>query len=374
MKRNLFFIVLCILIVVVLGGIKYKQILDGQAQMAAMQMPPTFITSYVVKKEVWTNSIKAVGSLASTEGAMLSAEADARVTEIHFESGKVVNKGDLLVELDASAEKAQLAGARARLELARINLERQKALREKNANSKMDLDNAVSEHDNAVAEVEHLEAVIEKRKVVAPFDGTVGIRLINVGQMVRTGDNIVAIHALDPLYVNFYLPEKDLAKIKIGNDITVKVDPFPNKTFKAKLTAIDSYVDEKTRNVRVQGTLNNQRRLLRSGIFARVEVNLGNERSVYAIPSTAINYNPYGNSVFIIGKDVDETNKTRGINQKFVRVGEKKGDVVEILNNGLKEGDEIASSGIFMLNNSSRVIVNNKIKPSEDLSPNPSNS
>lgn len=363
----------CVLLGGLLFGVKYKQIRDYTIKMQSQVQPPVKVTSYTVKKSTWKNTIKAVGGLEATQGAMLSAEADGRVVQIAFDSGKFVKKDDLLVKLDTSVEEAELVGAKARLELSRLNLERQKALREKNANSKMDLDNAESEFENSKAAVEQLEAIIKKKNITAPFDGIVGIRLVNVGQMITTGTNIVAVHTLDPLYVNFNLPEQDLAKIKIGNKINVNVDAFPDKTFEATLTAIDSYVDPKTRNILVQGTLSNPQNILRSGIYARVQVDLGNDREVKAIPISSINYSPYGNSVYVISKAKDSKDPQRTAVSKFIRLGEKLGDMTEVLE-GLEDGDEIISSATFKIMNNGSVIVDNTIQPSDEINPNPENS
>lgn len=363
----------CVLLGGLLFGVKYKQIRDYTIKMQSQVQPPVKVTSYTVKKSTWKNTIKAVGGLEATQGAMLSAEADGRVVQIAFDSGKIVKKDDLLVKLDTSVEEAELVGAKARLELSRLNLERQKALREKNANSKMDLDNAESEFENSKAAVEQLEAIIKKKNITAPFDGIVGIRLVNVGQMITTGTNIVAVHTLDPLYVNFNLPEQDLAKIKIGNKINVNVDAFPDKTFEATLTAIDSYVDPKTRNILVQGTLSNPQNILRSGIYARVQVDLGNDREVKAIPISSINYSPYGNSVYVISKAKDSNDPQRTAVSKFIRLGEKLGDMTEVLE-GLEDGDEIISSATFKIMNNGSVIVDNTIQPSDEINPNPENS
>ena len=363
----------CVLLGGLLFGVKYKQIRDYTIKMQSQVQPPVKVTSYTVKKSTWKNTIKAVGGLEATQGAMLSAEADGRVVQIAFDSGKIVKKDDLLVKLDTSVEEAELVGAKARLELSRLNLERQKALRGKNANSKMDLDNAESEFENSKAAVEQLEAIIKKKNITAPFDGIVGIRLVNVGQMITTGTNIVAVHTLDPLYVNFNLPEQDLAKIKIGNKINVNVDAFPDKTFEATLTAIDSYVDPKTRNILVQGTLSNPQNILRSGIYARVQVDLGNDREVKAIPISSINYSPYGNSVYVISKAKDSKDPQRTAVSKFIRLGEKLGDMTEVLE-GLEDGDEIISSATFKIMNNGSVIVDNTIQPSDEINPNPENS
>ncbi|MDD7472724.1 MAG: efflux RND transporter periplasmic adaptor subunit [Bdellovibrionota bacterium] len=363
----------CVLLGGLLFGVKYKQIRDYTIKMQSQVQPPVKVTSYTVKKSTWKNTIKAVGGLEATQGAMLSAEADGRVVQIAFDSGKIVKKDDLLVKLDTSVEEAELVGAKARLELSRLNLERQKALREKNANSKMDLDNAESEFENSKAAVEQLEAIIKKKNITAPFDGIVGIRLVNVGQMITTGTNIVAVHTLDPLYVNFNLPEQDLAKIKIGNKINVNIDAFPDKTFEATLTAIDSYVDPKTRNILVQGTLSNPQNILRSGIYARVQVDLGNDREVKAIPISSINYSPYGNSVYVISKAKDSKDPQRTAVSKFIRLGEKLGDMTEVLE-GLEDGDEIISSATFKIMNNGSVIVDNTIQPSDEINPNPENS
>ena len=363
----------CVLLGGLLFGVKYKQIRDYTIKMQSQVQPPVKVTSYTVKKSTWKNTIKAVGGLEATQGAMLSAEADGRVVQIAFDSGKIVKKDDLLVKLDTSVEEAELVGAKARLELSRLNLERQKALREKNANSKMDLDNAESEFENSKAAVEQLEAIIKIKNITAPFDGIVGIRLVNVGQMITTGTNIVAVHTLDPLYVNFNLPEQDLAKIKIGNKINVNVDAFPDKTFEATLTAIDSYVDPKTRNILVQGTLSNPQNILRSGIYARVQVDLGNDREVKAIPISSINYSPYGNSVYVISKAKDSKDPQRTAVSKFIRLGEKLGDMTEVLE-GLEDGDEIISSATFKIMNNGSVIVDNTIQPSDEINPNPENS
>ncbi|MGI6680824.1 MAG: efflux RND transporter periplasmic adaptor subunit [Bdellovibrionota bacterium] len=372
LKHFLVGIIASVILGVVLLVVKANQINKENMATKNRVIPPTAVTSYKVKKVVWPNTIKAVGGIEATQGTMLSAEADGRVVDVLFESGKVVKKDEVLVKLDSSVERAELAGAKARLELARLNLERQKALREKNANSKLDYDNAKSNFKNAEATVKQLRAVIKRKVLTAPFDGIVGIRLVNLGQMITTGTKIVALHTLDPLFVNFNLPEQDLVKIKIGNKINVSVDAFPNKVFKATLTAIDSYVDNKTRNILVQGTLSNPDNILRSGIYARVQVDLGDDRNVLAIPVSSVNYSPYGNSVFVISKNEDEM-KARVATSRFVRLGEKVGDLVEVID-GLKLGDEIISSGTFKVLNNSKVIVDNKIQPSSRLYPNPENS
>ncbi len=371
-KHVLVAIVISLGLVLFLGGIKSFQINKEKNERENQKTPPTPVTSFIVEKSTWKNTIKAVGELESTEGAMLSTQSDGRVVKVGFDSGTIVKKGDVLVELDTSVEVAELAGARARLELAKLNLDRQKTLRSKNANSKLDLDNATSEFENARAAVDQIEGVIERRKIIAPFDGTAGIRYINVGQMLMVGTDVVALHALDPLYVNFSLPEQDLARIKIGNVINVSVDPFPKKVFKATLSAIDSFVDSNTRNIRVQGVLKNPKNVLRSGIFARVVVNLGNDREVLAIPSSAISYSPYGNSIFIISKS-DGKNPVRTVTSHFIKLGSKKGDLVEVLN-GVKDGDEVVSSATFKLHNNAPVIIDNKIQPEALLNPKPVNS
>ena len=283
---------------------------------------------------------------------MLAMELPGTVEQVKFENGSSVQKGDVLVQLDVSSEQAQLRSAEADAELARVAAERARNLRKGDVISQSELDTAEATLKQKVAQVDNMQAMIAKRTVRAPFSGEAGIRQVNPGQMVPAGQQIVSLQSLDPVYVNFALPQQRLAELKQGLAVRVTSDAIPGRDFKGKLTAINSQVDEVTRNVQVQATLENKEHLLKPGMFVNSSVILPREEKTIVIPATAISYAPFGDSVFVIEKKHDEKTKQDGLvlRQQFIRTGETRGDFVAITK-GLKAGEQVASTGVFKLRN-----------------------
>jgi membrane fusion protein, multidrug efflux system len=335
-------------------------------------MPPTTVTSAEVKQENWPPLLSAVGSVSAVQGATISSELLGTVAEVGFESGAVVKKGDLLVRFDTSAEEAQLRSADADTELAKADLERARDLAARKVISKAELDSAESKFKQKSAMTENMRAIIAKKTMQAPFDGVAGIRMVNVGQMVKAGDQIVPLQSLDPVYVDFALPQQRLAELSNGLEVNMHTDAFPGRVFRGTLTAINSAVDVATRNVTLQGTFPNPDHKLRPGMFAKVDVVLPRKEAVLAIPATAISYAPYGDSVFVIEKKKDEKTgkESQVIRQQFIRTGETRGDFVTVTQ-GLKPGETVVSSGVFKLRNGMPVVINNELAPKPEISPTP---
>lgn len=361
-----------IVLLFVLGGIKALQIRKLMSGGGAGGEQAETVTSAVVKEEEWAPIVSAVGSVSAVQGAMVSTQLPGTVAEIGFQSGAIVKKGDLLARLDTSSEEAQLRSAEADLDLARRDFERSRDLAVRKVISKAELDAAESKFKQKNAGVDNMRAMIEKKTVHAPFDGVAGIRLVNVGQMVKEGEQIAPLQSLDPLYVDFALPQQRLAELSTGLTVRVTTDAVPGREFTGKLTAVNSGVDAITRNVSVQGTLENRDHALRPGMFAKVEVILPKKNSVLIVPATAIAYAPYGDSVFVIEKKKDEKTKKESqvIRQQFVRIGETRGDFVSVTN-GLKAGETVVSSGVFKLRNGMAVAIDNKLAPKPELAPKP---
>lgn len=358
----------------VIGGIKFLQfytmIKGGQPPM-----PPTTVTSAPVRAEHWAPELTAVGSVAAVQGAMLAAELPGTVAEVKFDNGTRVKKGDVLVQLDVSSEEAQLRSAEADAGLARVAEERARNLRKDNVISQSEFDTADATFKQKVAQVDNMRAIIAKKTIRAPFDGEAGIRQVNPGQMVPAGQQIVSLQALDPIFVNFALPQQRLSELKEGLVVRVTTDAVPGHQFKGKLTAINSQVDEVTRNIQVQATLENKERLLQPGMFVTATVILPQEETTIVIPATAISYAPFGDSVFVIEKKHDEKTKKDGLvlRQQFIRTGETRGDFVAVTE-GLKPGEQVASTGVFKLRNGASVVIDNTMAPNPQLHPTPPNS
>ena len=299
-------------------------------------------------------------------------ELSGIVAEVKFQNGGEAKKGDVLIRLNPSSEEAQLHSAEADLELARANLERSRDLVARKVISKSELDAAESAFGQKQGMVDNMRSMIGKKEVRAPFDGQLGIRQVNVGQMINAGQQVVALTALDPLYVDFALPQQELSKLSNGLEVRVKSDAMPGREFKGELTAVNSMVDTITRNVGVQATLDNHDHALRPGMFAKVEVELPEKHKTLVVPGSAISYAPFGDSVFVIEKKKDEKtgNESQTIRQQFVRVGEARGDFVAI-NEGLKGGETIVSTGVFKLRNGMPVAINNDLAPKPQINPTP---
>src|SRR6184192_4537209 len=351
-------------------GIKFLQI--RKMMSTPMVMPPTTVSSVTVKEEDWAPTLSAVGSISAVQGAVVSAELSGVVSQIAFENGGAAKKGDLLLQLDASAEEALLRSAEAEAELARQDLERTRGLASQKVVSKAELDAAESKFNRLNAVVDQMRSNIRKKTIIAPFDGQLGIRQVNVGQMINAGQQVIALTALDPVYVDFALPEQHVSKLTKDLEVRVHVDALLGREFNGKLTAINSNVDPITRNVPLQATLQNPDHVLRPGMFAKVDVMLPETKKAIVIPGSAVSYAPYGDSVFVIEKQKDPQSGKESLvlRQQFVRIGEVRGDFVSVLK-GLKAGEEIVGTGVFKLRNGMVVTINNELAPKPELNPNP---
>lgn len=356
----------------IIMGIKALQMWTMISAGKKMVPPPTTVTSVDVKQADWQPMLTAVGSISPVQGAMISAELAGTVTAINFQSGARVTKGEVLLKLDASPEEAQLRSAVADAELAKNDLDRARGLADRKVISAAEFDAAQSKYAQKKAAVENIQSTIDKKQIRAPFDGTAGIRAVNPGQTVKVGDALVSLQALGQVFVDFSLPQQQLADVKTGLTVKVTTDAVPDREFEGTLTAVNSSIDPATRNVSLQATLDNQDNALRPGMFGRVKVLLPQKHPTLFIPATAVSYAPFGNSVFVIEKKGDEKTKQESLilRQQFIRTGETRGDFVAVTD-GLKANEQVVSSGVFKLRNGMTVVVDNKLAPKSELAPKP---
>jgi membrane fusion protein, multidrug efflux system len=354
----------------VLGAVKYQQVNTAIARQASFQPPPEAVTTIVAREEPWSAALTAIGTVAAVRGVTVSADLPGVVEKLSFESGMSVNAGDVLALLDTRTERAQLASAEAARDLAHANLERMRGLKEEQIIADADFDKAEAESRRAEASVQEIRAAIGRKTVLAPFAGVLGIRQANAGQYLAGGAPIVTLQSLDPVYVNFAVPQDQLARIKAGGGVRVTVADEAHEAA-GIVTAIDSVVDPATRTVLVQGTLANPHGRLRPGMFVQVAATLGSSASAVTIPTSSIAYAPYGDSVFVVTamKDPDG-HGYQGVVQRFVKLGKSRGDQVAIVS-GVSPGDEVVTSGVFKLRNGAPVKVNNSVQPANKPAPRP---
>ena len=362
-----------VLVISGLGLIKYLQIQAMIAQYANWSMPPSAVSSQVVQEEEWADTINAVGSIAAVQGVMVSTDQAGIVEKINFESGQSVKKGDILVQLDVSQELAQLRSAAAQVQLSKTNLTRQDNLLKNKVSAQADFDSAQAQFDQADARVQEVKALVEKKTIRAPFDGVIGIRLVNLGQYLESGAQVAPLQSLDPIYVNFWVPQQHMGRVAPGQEVIVTAEGF-DKPFTGKVNAVDTLVNEATRNVQIQATLPNTESKLRPGMFVNVTVPLAQKTKYVVLPATAVQFAPYGDSDFIVEKMKDEKQKEYlGVRQQVVKIGESRGDRVGILE-GVKPGEEVVTTGVFKLNQGAHVQINNSIQPGNSEKPNPEDS
>lgn len=360
-----------ILVVLALGAVKAAQLKEMSS--VSHVPPPTAVTTIEAKSVAWHPALEAIGTLAPVEGVTLSADAEGTIVKIMVESGTAVKAGDPLVEIDTSVETAQLTAAEARAELARINIDRAKDLLNNKTLAKSEFDTIEATSKQSIAEVDALKAQIDKKTVRAPFDGRIGIRLVNVGQYISKGRALMPLQNLDPIFVNFNVPQRQLGDLKIGQTISISVDAFPGKAFEGKVSAINSEVDASTRNISVQATLANPNEVLRAGMFVTVELQLPVAEPKVVIPATSVAYAAYGNSVFIVEKMKNHDGQEYlGVRQQLIKLGGTRGDLVAI-EEGIKPGEQVVTSGVFRLRNAAPVQVNNDVQPSAKPAPQPAN-
>ncbi len=357
------------LLVAVLSAVKFLQIRAMVDQAKKFAPPPETVTAAAVTSDAWGTALTAVGTLNPVQGVIVSAELAGKVVSISFEAGMTVQKGDVLVRQDTSSEEAQLPGAVAQADLARTNLSRADQLMQKGIIAKVDRDNAVAALAQAEAQAENIRAAISKKTIRAPFSGQLGIRQVNLGQTLREGDPIVVLQSLEPIFVDFSLPEQQVGMLRTGLPVSVTSDALRGITVKARITAVSPQIDADTRSVKVQATAANSSGKLRPGMFVNVAVELPMRRNVLVIPATAVLYAPYSDSVFVI----EENKGVKTLRQQFVRLGEKRGDFIAVTE-GLKQGEPIVSTGVFKLRNGQQVIVDNTLAPDFQKAPAPENS
>jgi membrane fusion protein (multidrug efflux system) len=373
-KRMILMLALAGLLVAGLGFVKFRQIQTAVAQGASFQPPPEAVTTVVAKQETWPATLNVIGTAAAVQGVTVSADLPGKVERIAFDSGKSVNAGDVLVELDTRQEVAQLAAMEAQRDLARINFGRMQQLVKQGVLAQTEFDNATAQQKATEAQVGEIRATIARKTIRAPFSGILGLRQVNLGQYLSAGDAIVPLQSLDPIYVNFGIPQQTAVQVRVGRNLRVSSDDLGGFKFTGRVTALDSVVNEATRNVQVQATLANPGGKLRPGMFVQVEITTGTDRPIITLPITAINYAPYGDSVYVVSDLKDPKGKTyRGVHQQFVKVAGSRGDQVAVVS-GVKPGDEVVSSGVFKLRNGAAVQVNNKVQPGNNPAPKPEDS
>jgi len=362
-------VVVMIAIIAGLGFVKFKQFQAMAEQFAAMQPPPDAVTTIVAAEAQWPSTLNAIGTVAAVQGVTVSADLPGVVDRIAFDSGKSVQRGDVLVQLDTRQEQAQLAGAESQLQLARLNHDRMKGLVQQDAVSRAEYDTAAAALQQAEARLSEIRATIERKTIRAPFSGVLGIRQVNLGQYLTGGAAVVPLQSLDPIYVNFTVPQQDVAQMRIGRTIHVTSNEPGSGEFAGRISAIDSVIDQATRNVQVQATLPNPGAKLRPGMFVQTQVILGAPQRVIALPASAINYAPYGDSVFIVGDMKNEQGHPyRGVRQQVVKLGPARGDQIAVLS-GIKPGEEVVTSGVFKLRNGAPIQVNNSVQPGNSAAP-----
>jgi membrane fusion protein (multidrug efflux system) len=378
-KRMIWMLTGMAVFIAAIGFVKFQQVQAAIAQGASWQPPPEAVTTILARQEQWPATLSAIGTVTAVQGVTVSADLPGIVERIAFDSGRTVGTGDVLVKLDTRQEEAQLAAAEAQLALARLQLDRMRGLRVKGVTSQAEYDSAVAAFTQAEARVGEVRATIERKTIRAPFAGILGIRQVNLGQYLSAGDPVVPLQSLDPIYVNFAVPQQEVGQLQLGAAVRVTAEGYGGEEraggeLEGKVTAFDSIVDEATRNVQVQATFGNVDRRLRPGMFVEAQVVQGASLPLVALPASAISYAPYGDSVFIVEDVAGPNGETyRGVRQQFVKLGPGRGDQVAVVS-GLVAGEEVVTSGVFKLRNGAAVFVNNEVQPANDPAPDPADS
>jgi membrane fusion protein (multidrug efflux system) len=372
-KRMILMLVAVTALVGVLGAVKLQQVRAAMAEYASFQPPPEAVTTTVVRQEKWPATFKAVGSVAAVRGVTVAADLPGVVESINFDSGHAVREGEVLAQLDTRTELAQLRAAEAQRDLAKMNLDRARGLKEERIVAQAEFDRAEAEFKQAEASVGEIRATIARKTIRAPFSGILGIRQANLGQYLAAGTPIVSLQALDPIYVNFALPQQHVGRVPPGTSIGISMESA-DTGLRGRVNAIDSIIDEETRNVQIQAVLRNPGGRLRPGMFVEAHVPIGKAETVIGLPASAIARAPYGDSVFVVSTLKGQDGKSyKGVTQRFVKVGAARGDLVAVLS-GLEPGEEVVTSGVFKLRNQAAVQVNNSVQPSNNAAPNPEES
>jgi membrane fusion protein (multidrug efflux system) len=378
MKKRMTLMLLGVVVfLTAIGAVKYGQVKKAIAQHSSFQPPPEAVTTIVARQEQWPANLAAIGTATAVHGVTVSADLPGIVEQIHFDSGKAVREGAVLVQLDTREERAQLASAEAQQKLSRINFDRVSGLLAKGVISQADYDKSAAENTQSQARVGEIRATIGRKTIRAPFSGVLGLRQVNLGQYLAGGAPIVSLQSLDPIYVNFSVPQQEGVRMRVGGTVRVASEGsagVAQSEFTGKITALDSVVNEATRNIQVQATLANPEGKLKPGMFVQTQVELPATEAVIALPASAINYAPYGDSVFIVADLKGPDGKSyRGVRQQIVKLGAGRGDQIAVTS-GLQKGEEVVTSGVFKLRNGAPVQVNNKVQPGNNPAPKPEES
>ena len=369
-KRIFFTLLVAVAVIAALGYFKLRQV-QAAVKAFSFQPPPEAVTTTVAKKATWPTTVDVVGTMVAIHGVTVSADLPGTVDKILFDSGRSVQQGDVLVELDTRQERAQLASMEAQRDLAKINYGRTKQLLDEGVISRSDYDKATADQRQYEANVAEIKAAIDRKTIRAPFSGVLGIRQVNLGQYLASGGAIVPLQSLNPIYVNFSVPQEVLSHLRAGQTVHLTANDVTGAQFTGKVNAVDSVIDPSTRNVQVQATVSNPQAKLRPGMFVQVEVGVGDNRTLIPLPASAINYAPFGDSVFVLTDMKDKDGKAyRGVKQQFVKVEGSRGDQVGVIS-GINPGDEIVTSGVFKLRNGAAVAVNNTVQPGNNPAPKP---
>ena len=379
-------ILMLVAALVIFGGVfGIKAMIGAQTNkfFDNMPQPAVAVSSANASTQAWSDDAEAVGTFVAVNGADVTTESGGVVRSIEFDAGQPVRAGAVLVRLNSANEEATLRSLEASAKLAKVQADRWRKLGADKLVSLDDVQSKVTAAATAQAQVDAQRALIEQKTIRAPFSGVLGIRKVNLGQFVGPGDAIVSLQQLDPIYLDFSLPEQRIGEMAEGTMIRATVDAMPGMAFDGRVTAIEPLVDPSTRNFKAQATFANPDRTLRPGSFAHVGFALGGERQVVVIPQTAVSFNPYGNAVFVISKVKRKDGETdmQGkpltgdkliVTQRFVKTGATRGDLVAITD-GLKPGEQVVTSGLLKLRNDAEVTINNKVQPSAEAQPQTAN-
>ncbi|MEM5438255.1 efflux RND transporter periplasmic adaptor subunit [Paraburkholderia diazotrophica] len=341
--------------------------------MASNAAPPATVTAAVAGYQTWQPQLAAVGSLRAVRGVDVTTEVAGLVREIAFSSGQEVKVGQVLVRLNDDSDRAQLASLQAAAELAQTVYKRDKAQFDIQAIAKAQLDADAADLKSKKAQVDQQAALVDKKTIRAPFAGRVGITTVNPGQYINPGDAIVTLQAIDPIYADFYLPQQQLGQLQVGQAIVVDTNAFSNRTFDGKIRSINPRVDSTTRNVQIEATVDNRERKLLPGMYANVKIDAGTVQRYLTLPQTAITYNPYGATVFVVkpGAQKNDQGKVMPVAQQvFVTPGPTRGDQVAILK-GISEGMQVVTSGQLKLKNGTPLVIDNRVLPADNPNPTP---
>jgi membrane fusion protein (multidrug efflux system) len=373
-KRMIQMLAAVLVFLAIISFVKFQQIRTAIAAGKSFQAPPEAVTTAIAQRQEWRSTIDAVGSVAPVQGVTLSADLAGVVDKILFESGASVRAGQVLVELDTRQERAQLASAEAQRDLAKTSFDRAQTLFEQKLIAQADYDQAAATYKQADANANEIRASIDRKTIRAPFSGVAGIRQVNLGQYLKSGDPVVPLQSMNPIYVNFAVPQQMIGEMRVGDPVAATEGGNARGRWTGRVTAINPVVDDATRNVQVQATFENPGGALRPGMYVTATVVVGMRAPVIALPASAINYAPYGNSVFVVEDLKGPTGKSyRGVRQQFVRLGPTQGDLVAIVE-GVSPGQEIVTSGVFKLRTGAAVMVNNTVRPASSPNPKPEDS